>query len=160
MSHSHVPVKHLLKQLEAQRANRRSRDIRPDWLRQFVDQAAQLFEPDRDVARVGFRCKLEEESWVIELFVGKTEIVGGPDDGRNVQTPYHLDVNQLCKLFAGETQVTWRVSPAADEATSSTRLQIAGQIEQENVRLHILSTPPTELGPGMQQLPDGTIKPV
>ena len=162
LSHSHIPVKHLLKQLEVYRSSRRNRDIRPDWLTDLIGRLSDLFDPEDEVARVGFECRLTEDAWELLLFLGSTEIVGGPDDGRTRLANFRLDLLTLMDNFTEIDKVEWQARPQteaeADQPTAS-RLQIAGRIDNEPLRLTIFAAPPGELGPGIRKHQNGNCEP-
>ena len=162
MSHSHIPVKHLLKQLETYRSTRRNRDIRPDWLTGLIGRLSELFEPEDQVARVGFECRLTEEAWELLLFLGSTEIVGGPDDGKTRLANFRLDLLALMDNFTEIDHVEWLARPQmeADKAESTASLlQIAGRINEEPLRLMIFAVPPADVGPGIRKHQNGNCEP-
>ncbi|MGH7130251.1 MAG: hypothetical protein ACREIV_16900, partial [Planctomycetaceae bacterium] len=63
MSHSHMPVNHLIRQVELYRERRRERDVRPAAVTEFIEAAAELFEPLMEEGRVGFDCCAGEQRW-------------------------------------------------------------------------------------------------
>ena len=95
-----MPINHLLRNLENR--ERRSGDSRPTWLVELIDQAADLFEPMMSVSRVGFDCWPTETDWVVFLFLGDTEIVGGCDDGRLDPLDFRFDLLGLLDLLERE----------------------------------------------------------
>ncbi|MEM9701617.1 MAG: hypothetical protein AAF907_04150, partial [Planctomycetota bacterium] len=60
---SHLPVGDLIDL--ADRSDRPA--SRPEWLREFIDAAAELFDPIAGLGRVGFRTEPSEEGWVAAL---------------------------------------------------------------------------------------------
>ena len=46
LSHSHLPVQHLMKRMETWQPGQGG-DRRPDWLTHFVEEAAELLSADR-----------------------------------------------------------------------------------------------------------------
>ncbi len=162
LSHSHIPVKHLLKQLEVYRSTRRNRDIRPDWLTDLIGRLSDLFDPEDEVARVGFECRLTEDAWELILFLGSTEIVGGPDDGRTRFANFRLDLLTLMDNFSEIDEARWLARPqteADDEETAASYLQISGRIDNEPLRLKVFAAPPTEFGPGIRKHQNGHCEP-
>ena len=107
MSHSHMPINHLLRNLENR--ERRTGDSRPTWLVELIDQAADLFEPLMSVSRVGFDCWPTEKDWMVFLFLGATEIVGGRDDGRLATLEFRFDLLGLLDLLEDDQQLQWVV---------------------------------------------------
>ena len=163
MGHSHIPVKHLLKQVEMYRS-KRSRGMRPEWVTEFVNQAADLFEPLSDVARVGYDCKLADDRWVIGLFLGRIEIVGGREDGSTQPPGFEFDVLGLIARFTEVERVRWNALPAereeAETFLATSFLAIEGRIGDHPLRVQVYSVPPSEMGPGLRKYPDGRCDPV
>jgi hypothetical protein len=163
VSHSHIPVKHLLKQVEVYRAKRNNRDARPEWAAALIDRAAELFEPLEGVGRVGFDCQLADDRWRVGMFLGATEIVGGPSDGKSRHTNFRFDLQQLAEMFSRIESMTWQALPENGEVGQGwpfSSVTIDGIYEGNPVRLQLFSIPPAEAGPGLRAYPDGQCKPV
>lgn len=162
LSHSHIPVKHLLKQLEIYRSTRKNRSIRPQWLTDLIGRVSELFDPAEDVARVGFECRLTEEAWELRLFLGSTEIVGGSEDGQTRFANFRFDVLTLIDNFTQVDQIEWNAQPLprTDEAEPNRSfLQIAGCIDEQPLRLLIFAAPPAGVGPGIRAHQNGDCEP-
>lgn len=162
MSHSHLPVKHLLKQLEIYRSTRKNRDIRPQWLTDLIGRVSGLFDPVDEVARVGFECRLTEEAWELLLFLGSTEIVGGPADGHTRFANFRFDLLTLIDNFSEVDSIEWNALPqsAAGEAEADRSfIQIMGRIDEEPLKLLIFATPPAAVGPGIRTHHNGDCEP-
>jgi hypothetical protein len=157
LSHSHLPVQHLLKQVELYRSNRNNRDVRPEWLTRFVDRAADLFDPAGDIARVGFDCRLDEDGWEVNLFLGSTEIVGGQEDGRKCHCNFEFDLSALVDQFEEIERFSWSAFPDAgsDAISPHSFVTLTGVVAENFLRVRIHSIPPTEVGPGFRQFPNG-----
>ena len=158
MSHSHIPLKHLLRQVEIYKSNRINRDIRPNWLTELIGRVAELFEPTSDLGRVGFDCQLAEECWIVAMFLGGTEVVGGKNDGSTRHANFQMDLTQLSQCFTTTTRLYWqafRETDQTDESATGSLLVAEGQIGEHSVRLNIHSIPPAKAGPGMRVYPDG-----
>lgn len=158
-----MPVKHLLKQLEIYRSTRRNRDIRPPWLTELIDRVSDLFDPTDEVARVGFECRLTEDAWELSLFLGSTEIVGGPADGQTRLANFRLDLRSLLENFTEVNQIEWNANPQGslgDESAIPSSLQISGRIGEESLKLVIFAVPPNGSGPGIRKHLNGECEPV
>lgn len=179
MSHAHLPIRHLIRQVEI-RNQRPARDNRPQWMAGFVDSLAELFEPFTDMGRVGFECRATtEERWEITMYLGRNEVIGGRLDGRRVPVDFQFDVRRACDLFESVTSVRWNVfgaddtfgEPGREAVESVTRdvasppdapagersyLMIDGLHAGAGVRLRVFSTPPADAGPGLRVHNDGT----
>ena len=162
MSHSHLPVQHLLKQVETYRARRESRDIRPDWLVDTINNIADSFDPASDVARVGYDCQIDEGRWNVGLYLGRTEIVGGRDDGLSRHAAFSFNIGELLEQFASVDSCRWDTG-TDDEGQASlihSFLEVTGSIDSNAVCLRIHAIPPNDAGPGFRRFPDGSDAPI
>lgn len=157
MSHSHLLVQHLLKQLENHRRDRVERVSRPAWLGAFVHQAAALFEPWSGVARVGYQCELAPEGWEARLYLGSTEIVGGREDGHARLISFEFDFGRLAETFTRLDEFRWNVCTNPD-GTAGSFVTLKGQVDGHPICLKVYSRPPQDAGPAFRLLPDGTLQ--
>lgn len=157
MSHSHLPVQHLLKQVELYRAARNNRDLRPEWLTDFIERVAEMFEPLCDDGRVGFDCQAAEERWTIGMYLGSTEIVGGPEDGQSRHTAFELDLLAVMNLFDSTGNISWATFPNGDPdgGAPTSVVTVDGTVGDSEIRLQLFAVPPADAGPGFRQYPDG-----
>ena len=158
MSHSHLPVEHLLKQVELYKSRKQNRGVRPDWVSNFIERVAGLFEPLAGEGRVGFDCQLLEDRWMVALYLGATEIVGGSEDGQLRYTNFQFDLSALLERFCEVGSVVWRTLPertSAPFATPSSSITIDGQVDGHALRVQISSIPPIDAGAGFRQLTNG-----
>jgi len=163
MSHSHMPVRHLLRQVEIYRSKRQQRDVRPEWVTALIERVADQFEPLADEGRVGFECQLVEDRWVIEMYLGGSEFVGGPRDGQMRYTNFQFDLHNLLDAFEVIDRFRWNAFPEKlddDEGLPRSSVMIEGRTDGNMVRLHVYSFPPDDAGPGFQEYPDGRVQPV
>jgi len=162
VSHSHLSPRHLLKQIESDRSKRTNRDIRPRWLTELVEFAADLFDPLSEVARVGFDCQLAEDGWSVVLYLGAVEQVGGKHDGQSQHVGFQFDVRPLLERFTRVDELSWNVLPDGPEPAAAPRslLVLEGIVSDNRVRLTIRSAAATGIGPGLRQLPDGRFEAV
>lgn len=126
----------------------------------FIQHAAELFEPFRGVARPGFECAFGEGRWEISLFLGKTERVGGPDDGAQSPVNFKFDVRGLVGLFDEVESVRWNAfpdcGPCEENSIDLSFLVAEGTVQGAPVALQILAGPPEEAGPALKQYDDGS----
>ncbi|MHC4876906.1 MAG: hypothetical protein ACYTGL_10435 [Planctomycetota bacterium] len=101
-----------MKQMENWQPGQKQRDVRPDWLTTVIEETAELFEPLTGVARVGFDCQLEEDTWVVRMYLGTSEIVGGPFDGQMRPMSFEIDLQRLFARFKD-------ISPSAEKSTAT-----------------------------------------
>ena len=150
-----MSIEELLQQIEEFR-ERKARDHRPAWLKAFVRNAAELFEPLAHSGRVGFDCQVGEEGWIVSLYLGTTEIIGGPRDGQIDHVGFRINLAQLTKLFTNLERAEWySVSNENDTRFhSATRslLSVIGTVnDQHKVQLELLGEPPVYVEPGIKQ---------
>ncbi|MEZ6129279.1 MAG: hypothetical protein R3C59_11395 [Planctomycetaceae bacterium] len=151
-----MSIEELLQQMEDYRARRGQQDHRPDWLRHFIKKAAALFEPLTTVGRVGYDCQADERGWNVCLYLGTTEIIGGPKDGQIEHAGFVIDLKQLMTIFQNVQRFEWySISNKNDdrfEEPIRSVMKITGQTEDGHfVQLELLASPPRFVGPGLRQ---------
>lgn len=159
MSHSHLAIRHLIRQVEEYAARDPARPGLPDWLGQFIQRAAELFEPFSGVARPGFECCRAEERWEIALFLGKTEHVGGPEDGAQSAVNFSFDVLRLTALFERLETLRWSAFPDChvyDDAVDLSFLLAEGTVNGQRLTLQVHAGPPDCAGPALRRYSDGS----
>ncbi|QDT37639.1 hypothetical protein [Stratiformator vulcanicus] len=159
MPHSHLTVNHLLAQVEEYRRRKAERDVRPEWLTAWINAAAELFEPTKGVGRVGFECNPTETGWDISLYLGMTEYIGGPDDGRISPASFDFNLQSLAELFEEVLSIEFEVLPEPREdevAPPYAAIAIQGIASEQPMSVRVLAVPPENAGPGFKRLPDGT----
>jgi len=163
VTHSHLSIRHLLPQIDSDRSRRPNRDIRPEWLTELIEFAAERFEPVAEVARVGFECQLNEEGWHVSLYLGMVECVGGKEDGTAWRPDFRFDLHPLLARFTAVNGLAWIVFPNGDGTANSTQrctINIEGFVGENHIRLTVHSESPDHVGPGLRKLPDGRFEPV
>lgn len=157
MPHAHLIVQHALKQVDLMVSQRGQRDPRPAWLAEFVQRAAEWFEPLAGVGRVGFECEPTEAGWEARLYLGSLELVGGKDDGQWKPQSFELNLLGLRDCFTVIDEFCWNV--AAGEAGGSF-ITLRGLVGEHDLCLKAYSRAPHRAGPGMRQYHDGRIQPI
>ncbi len=152
-----MPVQHLLKQLENYQP-RQTRDVRPDWVTGFINQTADLFEPLADVGRVGFDCRLAENCWEVDIYLGRMEMMGGAEDGQAHPTGFMFDLQTLLNQFDVVHHFEFVALPHETDG-SQIRASVAmiGAIQENELKVQIYSLPPETVGPGLRCFPDGSL---
>lgn len=150
-----MSIEELLQQMEDYRNRREQTDHRPQWLRDFIRSAADRFEPLVYSGRVGFDCQAGEHGWIVTMYLGTTEIVGGPRDGQIDHVSFRIDIARLSDLFdTVERMEFYSVSNDHDKRFSaSTRalLSLVGTVRDgSHVQLEVMATPPKYVGPGLR----------
>lgn len=159
MAHSHLVIRHLVHGLEAR--GRDNLEIRiPDSIQGFIHQVAELFEPFRGEARVGYECAFEEDSWEISMYLGAREIVGGPLDGRQEPHNFRFNLQGLFDRFDAIQTFLWNALPVSpwQEPSGMSFVVVEGTVAGQIVRLQLHPTAPEEAGPAMREFRDGTVE--
>jgi len=144
----------ILQQLENYESRRRLKDRRPDWLRSLIEQVAELFEPLRDVARAGFDCRMVENGWLIRMYLGTSEIIGGPKDGQIEHASFRMDIQRLINMFQNVERLEWysvsNVEPDDFDGEIRSLLTLSGTVADDHaVQLELLAGPPRYAPPGL-----------
>ncbi|MEZ6121715.1 MAG: hypothetical protein R3C49_00910 [Planctomycetaceae bacterium] len=151
-----MSIEELLQQMEDFRSRREQRDHRPEWLKTFIRHAADVFEPLSSVGRVGFECQADERGWHVCLYLGTTEIIGGPRDGQIDHAGFVVDMRHVMGLFQSIQRFEWySVSNQLDdrfqEPIRSVLLVHGTTDDNQSVQLELLASPPTKAGPGIRR---------
>jgi len=162
VSHSHLALQHLIHKIDSAQP-RQKRMAPPAWLPDFVDQAAELFEPFVDVGRVGYECTPSTERWEISMYLGATEAVGGRTDGEVRSVAFQFDLLRLSAIFELVDEFHWNAFPSGTteaeqdgKAGERSFVTVTGRYRDQAVRLRVFCTPPAEVSPGLRQFADGT----
>ena len=151
-----MSIEELLQQMEDYRTRREQRDHRPQWLRDFIKNAAEVFEPLEHTGRVGFDCQLSDRNWIVTMYLGTTEIIGGPRDGQIDHVSYRIDLSRLTRLFQSVQRLEWySLTNEHDERfNDATRslVSVVGTVEGDQVvQLEMLGTPPKYVESGLKK---------
>ena len=158
------PIQHLLRQVELYKRRRERRDHRPEWISQFIDVAIDFFDPDSDIARVGFDCTFDEDHWRVGLFLGRTEMIGGRDDGKTHDANFEFDVLGLTGLFDSVSNISLVARPdivaCEDVSAHGTWISVSGIYIGEKLTTDVQASAPDQAGPGFRMFPNGLKQPV
>lgn len=131
----------------------------PDTIQEFVTAVANLFEPFRGEARVGYESRFVDEGWEISMFLGATEIVGGPLDGRQMAQNFRFNLQGLFDQFDSIESFLWNAmpdNPLMDNSDAMSFVVVEGNVRGQMVRLQLHPTAPEEIGPAVREFPDGS----
>ena len=150
-----MSIEELLQQMEEYRSRRKKNDHRPKWLRVFIHQMAEMFEPLAYSGRVGFDCQAGDNGWIVTMYLGTTEIIGGPRDGQIDHVSFRVDLTRLVRQFKSVERLEWySVSNEGDDRfNDSTRslLSVVGQLDNlQTIQLELLATPPKYVESGLK----------
>ncbi len=160
--HSHLSIRHLISSLERLRpAEARPRAI-PDELLGFIQDVCQLFDPFGGIARAGYECLFAEDRWEISVFLGETEAVGGPLDGKTTPVNFQMDLDALRATFDDVQRFSWTAFPNGylqqNQERRESFLTIQGTVATQPVTLQVHSLAPDSLGPAMLEYHDGRLE--
>ena len=150
----HLRPHHFIKLLQA--ADRPAPAMRqPPWLPALLDRLCDHIEPVHGEARVGY--DFNDPRWELDLFLGRTEIVGGSLDGCSDYVSFTADIPRILSLFTKVESCDWLALPSSLDSTaeSASGLFINGIWEHQPVRLALRSVPPSKAAPGLRRYPDG-----
>lgn len=89
----------------------------------------------------------DADAWEVSLFYGKTEIVGGPKDGKQTDTPFWLDLAGLGRVFDRVDGLTWQAAPLGPDDELGPHVAIEGEYLGNRVTVRILATAPQQFPP-------------
>jgi len=158
-----MSIEELLQQMQEYRLRREQRDHRPDWLKDFIHRTAELFEPLTDVGRVGYECHGDERGWTVCMYLGTTEIIGGPRDGQIDHAGFQIDLNRLSQLMESTTRFEWysMTDPMDEESRQEIRslISLHGTIPGgHDIKLELLARPPKHAEPGLHLESTGCLR--
>lgn len=132
----------------------------PDWLTGFVQEVADLFEPFHGVARPGYECVHSEDRWEVSMFLGRTEVVGGPLDGEESPVNFRFDLAGLTRLFTPLAALRWNAFPephiCGEDGADLSFVIAEGEVQGAAVSLQIHAGPPHDMGPALKRHADGS----
>jgi len=154
LSHSHTAVQFFIQKAETLAHRRALRKARPPWTVRLAEQVADAFQPLSGVARVGYEIELgDDDRWIITLFLGQTETVGGPEDGSRHLVNFQFDLASLIAGIDRVDELAWFARPEPESehtVAGSSYLELKGQTEREPVTVRIASVPPTDAALGIR----------
>lgn len=157
LAQPHLRPQHFVKLLQS--ADRSHPSVRqPDWLATLLDRLCDCIEPIRGEARVGYDLYFADPLWQIDLFLGRTEMVGGIMDGQSEYVNFTANIPGILSLFGKVERCEWLAMPGLPSlgiTEDASGLFIEGTWENEPVRVALRSVPPSNAAPGLRQYPDG-----
>lgn len=120
----------------------------PAWLRWFANDVARGVVGDSMHTPVG--CHFHHNSsaeWEVTVFIGSTEVVGGPKDGTTIASHIQLDIGHVIGLFDTAPMVTWQTDRISADDDLRQHISFEGIARSHHVWLRILSDPPEGFEP-------------
>lgn len=114
------------------------------WITDLAKQVLEEILPIDPLAPVGCHhfLNLESGQHEITLFVSKTEVVGGADDGQLHDSRFCLDLNGLYGMFELVTDFHWQTARVNHEDELGAHIDVEGIYRGYPVWLRILAEAP------------------
>lgn len=124
----------------------------PEWVSALAAAIAEHLVAASIPAPMGAHVQKESNEsapdvWEVSLFYGKTEILGGPKDGKRTDTPFWLDLSGLSKVFDRVDGLAWQAAALGPEDDLGPHVAIEGEYLGHRVRVRILAAAPTQFPP-------------
>jgi hypothetical protein len=122
----------------------------PAWLPGFINDVIQGFIDDCGTAPLGchFYRDNDLETWEVTLFVSRTEVWSGAEDGRPIPLPFQIDVLSVCAAFDILPVMHWQTEKIAADDELGNHLSFEGIAKGAKVWLRILKDAPAWADPG------------
>jgi hypothetical protein len=122
----------------------------PAWLRWFVNDAVRGIVDRHVTAPVGCHYYHDDadDIWEVSLFVARTEVCGGPADGRVVPAGLQIDIASVCSAFDSPPATYWQAEAISEDDELGNHLSFEGLARGHSVWLRIMQHPPQWTGPG------------
>lgn len=120
----------------------------PTWLAEFADQVTSLLLPVDVLAPLGCHVFQYGDIWEVTLFAAKTEVIGGPRDGEQRPSRFHLDLGGLTQLFTSVTSFHWQAHSLGKNDDLGAHVAIEGDVAGNHVWLRIPSHAPAMFDAG------------
>ncbi len=120
------------------------------WLRWFVADVSRGILDQQTIAPIGCHifCDVDTETWEVSLFVSRTEVVGGPMDGKEISSGMMLDLNAVIAAFDEMPSVHWQSESCSDDDQLGNHISFEGVARGHRVWLRLLHEAPEGIAPG------------
>lgn len=123
-------------------------DSRPTWINKFSERVCSSIHLFDDESPFGCHYYLNDNVHEISIFVSSTEIVGGPNDGKQIVARFMVDLIELMKLFDVIDTYAWQPQVVDQTDEVGPHVAIAGDYAGEQIYLRILGETPSQFLPG------------
>ncbi|QDT62955.1 hypothetical protein V22_01530 [Calycomorphotria hydatis] len=122
----------------------------PTWLEELAQAAAECIVSTDLSSPIGchYRENQLADEWEVTLFLAKTEIVGGPGDGKKTDSNFWVDLAMLQPLMEDITAFGWQALPMGEDDEAGPHVAMSGNYQGHQVWLRILSTAPDRFEAG------------
>lgn len=124
--------------------------VPPAWLRWFLNDAIRGIVDCQAASPVGCHYFHDHDAdvWEVSLFLSRTEVFGGPADGKHVPAGLKIDVVQVSAAFDSPPAVYWQSERFSQDDELGNHLSFEGLGRGVKVWLRILQVAPEWAGPG------------
>lgn len=120
----------------------------PEWISLLANNVTSCLEPLEPMPPLGCHYHYCPAGWEITIFPSVTEIVGGPNDGRQTAARFRVDVLAVANVFTRLDGITWQSRAVDIDDQLGSHLSIEGMINDERVAVRVLKTAPACFDPG------------
>ncbi len=119
-----------------------------NWMSDLIDHVSASIQPHDDLAPLGCHFQQYNGVWEITLFASRTELIGGPQDGKLKDSHFNVDVKHLMGAFSTIESIAWQAHRMDQDDELGPHMAVEGTIDDKPVWLRITSTAPRQFGPG------------
>ena len=88
------------------------------------------------------------DQWEVSLFASRTEIIGGPFDGRERSSSFQVDLKGVAAIFDAVLQFHWQTHSLGGEDDLGPHIAVEGTYEGRSVWVRVLSESPERFDAG------------
>lgn len=127
-----------------------SNTVPPAWLRWFVNDAIRGIVDRQEASPLGCHYFHDHNAdvWEVSLFLSRTEVYGGPADGKQVPGGLRIDVVQVSAAYDSSPTIHWQSEKFSLDDDLGNHLSFEGVARGVKVWLRILQAAPEWAGPG------------
>ena len=85
---------------------------------------------------------MADDCWVVGMYLGNTELVGGKDDGESRHTNFEFDLSLLIQRFSRVDRCFWSAFPAGvddEDTVARSFVTVEGFVGENPLRVQIHS---------------------
>lgn len=124
----------------------------PKWILNLANSVTSFLQPLEPMPPLGCHYHQCESEWEISIFPSQTEIVGGPEDGRQIDARFQIDILAVTGLFSRIDEMTWQSKSVDEQDQLGSHIAIGGLIEGEQVSIRMLKSAPACFDPGRKAM--------
>lgn len=122
----------------------------PKCLAELVTAVLNEIVSDHELAPAGCHIFYDDDLnvWEVSLFLSRTEIYTGRDEGNHAQQCLQMNVGKISETFDLPPQIFWQIGKAASADDLGDHLSFQGVVGGIGIWLRILQTAPEWSTPG------------